>query len=54
MKATLTFENGVDYALWKIERQSGVHMKASPLQRRHPLIAAWPLVWKLWRKGAFR
>ncbi|MEZ5814255.1 MAG: hypothetical protein R3E13_05975 [Alphaproteobacteria bacterium] len=54
MKATLTFENGVDYALWKIERQSGVHMEATNLQRRYPLIAAWPLVWKLWRKGAFR
>lgn len=53
-KATLTFENGVDYALWKIERQSGVSMKANDFQRRYPLIGAWPLVWKLWRKGGFR
>ena len=54
MKATLTFEGGVDYALWKIERQSGVRVEASQFQRRYPLLTAWPLVWKLWRKGAFR
>lgn len=53
-KATLTFENGVDYALWKVERQSGVRLKANDFQRRYPLIGAWPLVWKLWRKGGFR
>jgi hypothetical protein len=54
MKAVFTFEGGVDYILWKIERQSGVAMKATDFQRKYPLIGAWPLVWKLWRKGAFR
>lgn len=54
MKATMTFEGGVDYALWKVERQSGVRIEANNFQRHYPLIAAWPLVWKLWRKGAFR
>ena len=54
MKAVLTFENSVEYALWKIERQSGIKMEASNFQKRYPLIGAWPLVWKLWRKGAFR
>ncbi len=54
MKATLTFEGSVDYALYKIERQSGVRVKASNFQRRYPLIGAWPLVWKVWRKGGFR
>lgn len=53
-KATLTFKNGVDYALWKIERQSGVRLEANNFQRRYPLIGAWPLVWKLWRRGGFR
>lgn len=53
-KATLTFKNGVDYALWKIERQSGVKLEANDFQRRYPLIGAWPLVWNLWRKGGFR
>lgn len=54
MKAVFTFEGGVDYALWKIERQSGVKLCASGFQRRHPLISAWPLVWKAWRLGALR
>lgn len=54
MKAVFTFDGGVDYALWKIERQSGVRLQASGFQRRHPLIAAWPLVWKAWRAGGLR
>ena len=54
MKATFTFENGVDYALWKVERHSGVKVQATEFQRKYPLIGAWPLVWKLYRKGAFR
>jgi len=54
MKAVFTFDGGVDYALWKIERQSGVRLEASGLQRRHPLLAAWPLVWKAWRAGGLR
>jgi hypothetical protein len=54
IKAALTFENGVDYALWKIKRHSGVSVEATEFQRKYPLIAAWPLVWKLYRKGAFR
>jgi hypothetical protein len=54
VKAVFTFDGGVDYALWKIERQSGVKLEASEFQRRHPLIAAWPLVWKAWRAGGLR
>lgn len=54
MKATLTFEGGVDYVLWKIERHSGVRVEASAFTRRHPLIGGWPLLIKLYRRGAFR
>ncbi len=54
LKAVFTFDGGVDYALWKIERQSGVKLQATDLQRRHPLVAAWPLVWKAWRAGGLR
>lgn len=54
MKAVFTFDDGLDYALWKIERQSGVKLQASDFQRRHPLIGAWPLVWKAWRAGGLR
>lgn len=54
VKAVFTFDGGVDYALWKIERQSGVRLTATDFQRRHPLLSAWPLVWKAWRAGALR
>jgi hypothetical protein len=53
-KAGFTFEGGVDYALWKVERHSGVRVEASAWQRRHPLLSALPLVWRAYRKGAFR
>lgn len=54
MKAAFTFDGGVDYILWKIERHSGVRVTPSDFQRRHPLIAGWPLLWKLYRRGGFR
>ncbi len=53
-KAAVTFEGGVDYAIWKVERHSGVKVEAGPWQRRHPILAALPLLWCAWRRGAFR
>ena len=53
-KAALTFDGALDYLLWKIQRHSGVYFQPSELQRKYPLIFAWPLLWRLWRKGAFR
>lgn len=53
-KAAFTFDGGVDYILWKIERHSGVRAMATPWQRRHPLLAAPGLAWRLYRRGAFR
>jgi hypothetical protein len=53
-KAALTFDGGLDYLLWKIKRHSGVYIEPSRLQRKYPLIFAWPLLWRLYRKGAFR
>lgn len=54
VKAAFTFEGGVDYVLWKVERHSGVHVEPSPWQKRHPLIGGWGLFWRLYRRGAFR
>ncbi len=54
LKSVLTFENPVDYMLWKLQRQSGVSLQASERQRRYPLLFAWPLIWRLYRLGAFR
>lgn len=54
MKAALTFKGGVDYALWKVERHSGVKVEATDFQRNYPLIGAWPLLWEVYRKGGLR
>ena len=54
IKAALTFDGALDYLLWKIKRHSGVYIEPTPLQRKAPLIFAWPLLFRLWRKGAFR
>jgi hypothetical protein len=54
LKAVFTFDGGVDYVLWKIERHSGVTVEVTPRLRRHPLLAAPVLSWRLYRRGAFR
>jgi len=53
-KAAFTFINGVDYILWKVERHSGVKITPTEWQRRHPLMAALTLSWRLYFKGGFR
>ena len=54
LKAALTFKGGFDYLLWKIERHSGQRIEPTERQRRYPLLFAWPLLWQLYRRGAFR
>jgi hypothetical protein len=54
VKGTFTFDGGLDYALWKIERHSGITVPVTDWQRRHPLLAAPSLAWRLYRMGAFR
>jgi len=54
VKAAFTFNEPLEYLLWKIERHSGIYIEPTPRQLRHPLIFAWPLLWKLYRQGAFR
>jgi hypothetical protein len=54
LKAITTFEGGVDYILWKINRHSGVTVDIEPRFRRHPLLAIWVLAWRLYRRGGFR
>ncbi len=53
-KGAFTFEGGVDYLLWKVERHSGVALALSPWQRRHPILAAPRLLYRLYRRGAIR
>ena len=54
IKAAFTFNEPLEYLLWKIERHSGIYIKPTQRQLKHPLIFAWPLLWKLYRRGAFR
>ena len=54
IKGTLTFEGGVDYILWKINRHSGVTMEASPFLKRHPVLAMIALSLKLYRRGGIK
>lgn len=54
VKAAFTFDGGPDYLAWKIARHSGVQVELTPWQRRHPLLAAPLLFWRLYRRGAFR
>jgi hypothetical protein len=54
VKAAGTFDDPLDYLLWKLERHSGVYIAPTERQRRYPLIFAWGLLWRLYRRGAFR
>jgi hypothetical protein len=53
-KAAFTFNQPLEYLLWKIERHSGLYIEPTHRQLKHPLIFSWPLLWKLYRQGAFR
>ena len=54
VKASFTFDGALDYVLWKVKRHSGVVLPVTDWQRRHPLLSAPVLAWKLYRLGAFR
>lgn len=54
MKASFTFQGGIDYIAWKLERHTGVPIDVTPKMRRHPLIYSWGLLWRLYRRGVFR
>lgn len=54
VKAAFTFQGGLDYVLWKVRRHSGVELPVTDWQRRHPILSAPFLAWRLYRRGAFR
>ena len=54
MKAAFTFQGGIDYIAWKLERHTGVPIEVTPKMRRQPLLYSWGLVWRLYRRGVFR
>lgn len=54
LKAFFTFEGGLDYAAWKLERHSGQTIDIPDRVRKYPLIFVWPWLWKLYRRGVIR
>ena len=54
LKAAFTFQNGADYLAWKIGRHAGLEIELTPWQRRHPILAAPLLFWRLYLRGAIR
>ncbi|MFA7279882.1 MAG: hypothetical protein WC100_07280 [Sterolibacterium sp.] len=54
LKASLTFDGGIAYIAWKIERHSGVKVEITPFMRRFPLLGAFGELWRIWRLGGFR
>lgn len=54
LRNALIFEGGVDYALWKIQRHSGIETASTWREQRHPLLALGAHAWRLYRAGAFR
>ena len=48
-RAVTTFEGGMRYAAWKVERHTGLPVKVTPLRERYPIIAAPGVAWLLWR-----
>lgn len=54
VKALTTFEGGLDYAAWKLERHSGVKVQISDRMRRRPWLYVWGELIRLYRSGALR
>lgn len=54
IKASFTFAGGADYIAWKISRHAGVPVEFSAWERRHPILAAPLVLWRLTRQGVVR
>jgi hypothetical protein len=54
VKALFTFEGGLDYIAWKLERHSGESVVIPDKVKRAPLIHLWGFFWGLYRRGIFK
>ncbi|WP_454865751.1 hypothetical protein [Pseudomonas umsongensis] len=54
VKSFFTFENGVDYLIWKLERHLGEPVVVTHRLRRFPLLFGWPLLWRLLKSRRLR
>ncbi len=53
-KAAFTFDGAARYALWKIERHTGLSIALTPWRERHPILAAPGVLWRVWRAAGQR
>lgn len=53
-KAAVTFEGGIDYAVWKLERHTGVKIEVTEKLRKRPWLYAWGEIIRLYRSGTLR
>ncbi|MGN6279951.1 MAG: hypothetical protein ACTHM8_14685 [Sphingomonas sp.] len=49
-KAAFTFDGAARYALWKVERHTGLALPLTPWRERHPILAAPGVLWQVWRR----
>lgn len=54
LKASITFDGGVDYIAWKIHRHTGEEIIVTNKLRKYPWLFCWPLLWRLLLKGKIR
>jgi hypothetical protein len=54
LKALFTFQGGLDYIAWKLERHTGKPVVIPERVRRYPLIFIWGLFWRFYRLDLFR
>ena len=54
IKASFTFDGGIDYLAWKIRRHSGVDIEITDWMRKHPILAGLKYFISSRKKGAFK
>jgi len=54
IKAAFTFQGGLDYAVWKIERHSGVKINLTDDQRKRPIITGLKLFLQTRKRGGIK
>ncbi len=52
LKSATTFGDWLPYALWKLERHTGICLELTPRQQKRPLVFGWPVLFRLFRQRA--
>jgi hypothetical protein len=51
IKAAFTYEGGADYIAGKLQRHAGIDLPLTDWQRRHPVLAAPGVLWRIRQQG---